>query len=468
MRWPYGGKLPETKIEYFELCPSPLSVILVGCNIVTLSDKDIETLLDLRSESPNLDYKKGLVWNGKDKKDERLEIIKDIIAMANTKDGGKIIFGVADPTFDFEGLSKKQFESFDLTDLANLLHEYADPKTSCQIYKKKIHGKLTVIIDIPEFPDTPIICKKDAHSQNNPSKQILKKGGIYIRTARCSSEVIPSAQEMRELLGRALIRKGDELLRSIERLIKGRPGEITESDKEIYHKEVEEGKEFLEKKLGASLGDNGYWELVAHPVGYKPDRISDMAMIGKIISEAQVSLRGWYFPHIQKENVSNFDEGKQSITIWTRYIEGWRIYRSGLFIWRDAFWEDVEGHKEDGKSVLSFVDVIYSLTEFTLFLKRLYADALNVDDVYLSIRLNRCKDRKLFALDLSTTFSPGFHISREDFIHIQETLKVVELQAEHKEIAAKYVKKVFRIFNWEDVADEVIAGWQNKLLERRG
>lgn len=51
-----------------------------------ITDKDIETLLEVKSETPNLDYKEALVWD-RNHKDERLDIIKDVLAMANTQDG---------------------------------------------------------------------------------------------------------------------------------------------------------------------------------------------------------------------------------------------------------------------------------------------------------------------------------------------------------------------------------------------
>lgn len=433
---------------------------------MALSDEDIKTLLALRSESPNFDYKKGFIWNDKDKRDERLGILKDILSMSNTKDGGKIIFGVADASFKFEGLSREEFESFDSTDFANLLHEYSDPKIEFQLFKKEIDGKLMVVIDIPEFPDIPIFCKKDAHSQRNPSKQILKKGEIYIRTPRCSSEAISSAQEMRELLGRALTKKGDELLRNIEHLIRGRPREVVESDKDFYAKEIELGRGFLGEHLQSKMAENGYWELISYPVDYDGNRIADLTNAGKYVSDSQVVLRGWYFPHIDRENLSNFGKGKQSFTISKRYIEGWRLYQSGLFIWRRAFWEDIEGRKENGKPILSFISAIYSITEFLLFLKRLYADSLQVPDIYLSIELNQCKERKLVSLDPLVAFW-GPCISSEDMICVEEVLKVVDLQAEYKEIAGKYIKRVFQIFNWEDITDEVIDSWQRKLLERK-
>ncbi|MEE8606117.1 MAG: hypothetical protein V3S55_00810 [Nitrospiraceae bacterium] len=42
---------------------------------MSLSNQDIKTLINLKAESPNLDYKRGFVWTDKDRRDGKLEII---------------------------------------------------------------------------------------------------------------------------------------------------------------------------------------------------------------------------------------------------------------------------------------------------------------------------------------------------------------------------------------------------------
>ena len=55
----------------------------------------IADLINKKIETANLDYKEGFEWT-KENRDKRLELIKDILAMANTRDGGTIILGVKD------------------------------------------------------------------------------------------------------------------------------------------------------------------------------------------------------------------------------------------------------------------------------------------------------------------------------------------------------------------------------------
>lgn len=168
-----------------------------------LNIDEIKKLIEIKSENKNLDYKEFLNWLTATT-DEKLDLIKDILAMANTQDGGKLVFGVKDNDFNFVGLSNSDFDSLDTTKINDFLHKYADPTFSCIVYKHEIDSKLTIVIDVPEFKDTPIICKADAHSSKKPNQLILKKGQMYIRTDKGTSQSISAAEEMRELLTRAV------------------------------------------------------------------------------------------------------------------------------------------------------------------------------------------------------------------------------------------------------------------------
>jgi EAL domain-containing protein (putative c-di-GMP-specific phosphodiesterase class I) len=188
---------------------------------MTITKEHIVDLLNQNAENKNLDYKEYFNWTTASK-EMRIELIKDILAMANTDGGGKILFGVTDSHFEFVGLSQDDYISFDTTKLNDLLHEYTDPRFSCEIYKPDlIDGKLTIVIDIPEFREVPIICKKEFHS-NVTKKQVLRKGQIYIRTNKGSSEGISSSEDMRELLNRAVKSNGDELILKLDGLLSSR------------------------------------------------------------------------------------------------------------------------------------------------------------------------------------------------------------------------------------------------------
>ena len=428
-----------------------------------LLEEDIRQLLKIKTESKNLDYKEGLNWDTSPK-DKKLEIVKDILAMANTQDGGKIIFGVKDSDYDFIGLSEVDFKSFDPTKVNDFLHNYTEPQHSCQVYKYKIDEKYVVVIDVPEFPEVPIICKKDFYSSDN-NKQILKKGQIYIRTEKASSEAISSVEEMREFLGRALTKKGDELLHSIERLIKGKPIKPTEESEEKNREEIKEADDFLSQNIGEGLKKNGYWEVIAYPTQYSPKRIPDHKTIKELIKKSRVQLSGWYFPHIDNENSSNFSKGRESYTTWIM-IEGYRAYQSGLFVWKKVFWEDINDYKtHDNMLALSSESAVWSITEFFLFFKRYYEEIDIESDLHIKIVLNGTKDRKLVDLDSLRPQFGKYSAVKENSVTIEENLKVVDLKAAYKEIANRIARRIFSIFDWDDASEAMIDNWQTQLLE---
>ena len=427
-------------------------------------EKELRDLLNSPKESANIDYKAGFVWD-KTNRDKKYELIRDLLAMANTKDGGQIIFGV-DDAFNFTGVSEEISNSIDTSSVCQMLHSAGDPKVSCEISKPVLDDKSLVIFDVREFEDTPVICT-DTIKSSDQSRSILRKGAIYIRTSAATTEEIPSAQEMRELLGRAMLKKGDELLGSIQRLLSGKPIQATEDSTKQYTSEIEQADEFFKEKLGKGFLQVGRWEVTAYPTHYDASRIKELPAIEELIRNCEVSLRGWTFPHTDPKNTSNFNLGRQSYIDWDRYREGYRFYKSGLFVWKRAFWEDIADHKtQTGNRPLSFISAIYSFTEFMFFLKRAYERLELNGDVHVTIRLVGCKGRELAAYDGMIAFWDGY-ISNEDIILLEDNFKVVELKAAYLQLAQNWIKHVFHVFNWTDVSEQTIDNWQKKLIERR-
>ena len=218
-----------------------------------------------------------------------------------------------------------------------------------------------------------------------------------------------------------------------------------------------------------TVGGMGSLRLIAYPTEYA-QRIRTIPEAADLVRHAEVSLRGWNFPHTDRENSRAFGDGVES---WTRSKvfrdtrEAYRLYRSGLFVWGCALREDAGGLKsESGKPALSFVDVIYSFTEYVMFCARLYEAIAPDASVRIEIVLDGCKGRELSAFDARVTWSPG-KTSSEETISVVETVRVVELRASHAEIALRMARHVFHVFNWLDVQDQVISRWQQKLLKRK-
>ena len=432
-----------------------------------MTEEVVRKLLTLKTETRNVDYKQTLNWANATN-DQKCEIVKDILAMANTQDGARIIIGVADSRHDLVGLDQESFDSFDTTKVNDFLRKYADPPCSCNIYKHQIDAFRVVLIDVAEFKEVPILCKTNAQSSNS-GKMILRQGGLYIRTDKASSEVVSTSEEMRDLLSRSLLKKGDQLLTSIETLIKGRTIDDPGATNKAYETELQDADQFLTQKLNPIGKIRSFWELRAFPRDYSSKRIPDFATIAKFIRDSEVSLRGWNFPHTDRENASNFSKGRQSHTEFTftyQIAEGYRAYESGLFLWRGRTFEDTYGQSA-AKRVLSYSDVIYRITEMFLFLKRYYEKFAEEATLHVDLTLLDTKGRKLVSMFAKDGDLHDAYICHEDQIVFEGDYAVAQLRASDSSLARIVIRRIYELFNWNSVNESMIEGRQKELLDRR-
>lgn len=164
---------------------------------------------------------------------------------------------------------------------------------------------------------------------------------------------------------------------------------------------------------------------------------------------------------------STFNAGFQGYVDLEDHREGFRLHKSGQFIFKRALWEDLMGYKtQSGKRTLSFVSAIYSCTEWLLFLSRLYELLAEANTVRILVRVVGCKNRQLASFDGSISFHSDWYESQEDIISFQRDYTVEELRASSSEIAGTLAKHIFHVFNLTDITDEAIGHWQHKLLTR--
>lgn len=226
-------------------------------------ESEILDLVRRKTETANVDYKAGFEWR-KENKDLQLGLLRDMMAMANTRDGGTILLGVEDGTYNLAGVSKTILESLDQTDIGQMLHKYSEPKVNYEAQKATADGKDIVVIRVSEFEEVPVICTETLYGKD-PTKPILRRGALYIRTTAAQTEEICTGEEMRELLSRAMLKRGDELLRSIEQVIKGKPIVPTEDTINRYQAELAETDQWLRQVLQKGFLNSPHWELVAYP-----------------------------------------------------------------------------------------------------------------------------------------------------------------------------------------------------------
>jgi predicted HTH transcriptional regulator len=166
-----------------------------------MTTEELEALLEGADETDSLEFKGPMKWN-------KNSLVKDILAMSNLQDGGRIVFGVEDGTYVRIGMSEDEVSSFNLDIMKDQVAEYADPYVS---FRKEVatdkQERKYVVLTIASFDELPVICKKDGPD--------LQKGTVYFRskTQKPQSARVSNSNDMREIIEVAAVRRMQRLRR---------------------------------------------------------------------------------------------------------------------------------------------------------------------------------------------------------------------------------------------------------------
>ena len=176
-----------------------------------MTDEEFEALITQDIEGRRLEFKgPGPLTDG------RLvaQVTKAALGMANNRDGGNIVVGVAEIEGSpvRTGLEIEDLATWSFDALADQLARYADPNVSFTLAMKEFEDKQFLLIEVREFDEIPVLCKR-AHSD------LLREGACYVRTSRKpETSELPTQTEMRELLGLATEKGVRRYIEQLERL----------------------------------------------------------------------------------------------------------------------------------------------------------------------------------------------------------------------------------------------------------
>ena len=132
-----------------------------------------------KGESRNTEFKTGNGWTSL-----QYKITKALLGLSNLKDGGKVIVGIKDDTHDSNqliGMTEEQSKTYTLDKIMEFVNEYAEPslEIGMDVFgNNDKEKKYFVVINVLEFSNSPIICKKDGDSGT------LKRGKMYTRPSK--------------------------------------------------------------------------------------------------------------------------------------------------------------------------------------------------------------------------------------------------------------------------------------------
>lgn len=193
----------------------PVPLALVNASF-TDADQLVRDLLAQGSES-YVDYKTAMAAPAD--KQAWAKVAKHVIGLSNRRDGGFLLIGVEDGTLRPIGLTSQQVATWDAAKVNAALAPYAMPGPVVQVIRGALpDGKVLVAVRVVPFEEQPLVCIKSVPGERGKAP-ILRRGALYIRTEGTETREISTEAEMRELLGRAYVKKADRLLMEIKALI---------------------------------------------------------------------------------------------------------------------------------------------------------------------------------------------------------------------------------------------------------
>ena len=224
-------------------------------------------------------------------------------------------------------------------------------------------------------------------------------------------------------------------------------------------------RELLEK-----IKARGYWRVVIRPNRFVDKRIENISILRDILQNTSVHLRGWDFPHIDSRNRHRFllDWVEQEFE-WEYYLEVWRFYQSGQFVYYGGLvldWADQASFGKQGypspRTILSVVDVVYRLTEIFEFASRLALSEAGDEQIHIEIELAGLRDRALWVDPAKRMPFPLEQVAAIEEFPYEINITLTRLIAESRELALKPALELFRRFGW-DPNIEVLREMQSNL-----
>jgi len=341
----------------------------------------------------------------------RAKIVRAAIGMSNRRDGGKIIIGLDEDeqparSFISTGLDPQQLASWQYDQIADAFAEYTEPVIRFDLYTPQYEGKDFVVLQIYEFDEYPVLCKKQYQSNfpNQRPQEVLRKGACYVRTVRKPETVeIPGYEDMRALVDLAIEKGVRRYLRVANQIGINISEAVRQTNEELFNRQAANWQPPLLERIHT----RGNWQIMVHPEIFSATLLPNIADLFPFLLDKQVRLPGfgWSFPFPANyiEPVIGADWVGGEIE-HKSHLDAWRFYQSGLLLYASGIWTDWgDGNLDEWRQiapggVLRVNEVLARTTQVFEFASRLAGaqELASTEGIRVCIKVDRILDRELW------------------------------------------------------------------------
>lgn len=416
-------------------------------------DENVRELLRRPIELRNIEFKESQPWA-----ELKLKIVKACLALSNIQDGGFLIVGVAETKGRFEsiGLTPEHEATYEPDKVTEYVNRFADPNIPLRVQFVEFSGKRFLAIQVPEFLDVPVICKRSYDKE-------LRHGAIYVRSTRKpESAEISSQVDMRHLINLA-VNKG------LKKFVATARAAGLSLDVRDESERVDSFGSQLPQlaQLDPELTRQPHWLTVIHPAHRESLSLDEC---WDRVARSQVSLRVQPFPFVQEETRRQgrdwvgCDDRSDSST------DSWRACPSGLFVHAGTLRDAMTGSSDAPPSqarTLSVVGAIFAVTERFEFASRLALDAGWADSVRVSMSLVGINEMRLEFSDRYRGLDNGQRC-RVETISRTWSIPAEALHSSVDRLARRACEDIFAHFDEFSPPGRLLADVQEELRSLRG
>ena len=338
-----------------------------------------------RSEARDLDFKAGVPWSG----DHRVELLQDIVAMANTSGGGVLVIGIeeehASGLLVRRGVATADLGTWDQTPVSTYVNDHVQPDVDLDVEKHVVDGTALVFVRVREFRHTPHVFRRQL--QRKGTKAVRAEGDIMIRTSAAQTTRLFAPDDVRDFLRRAARKVARADLLDLGSQVAKAPDEELEALSRVHSGARRTWAEGLDDWKGGEGGS-----LVAMTLFPEGDLSSELGSSPRRREALRLSSTGGVrptFPPCDFELVDRVDalEGEAGGDCY------WHIAASGAFSYAGVVDDDNQRLSEPHAIVLR--RLVEAVAGTLLFGSRLYQAAGYRGRIGIELLATGLKDRIL-------------------------------------------------------------------------